>query len=102
MATIAQLQNKARDQYRHPAETLSWMGLKADMTVVEISPGRGWYTEILAPYLKDNGTLYAAGPDQSSDREYVKNIIKIMDEKLAAKDIYGTPTIYRASSTRQS
>lgn len=50
--------NKARDRYRHPMETLSFFGIKPDMTVVEISPGAGWYTEILAPFLKDHGKLY--------------------------------------------
>ncbi len=52
--------NKARDPYRHPAETLAFFGLKPTMTVVEIWPSSGWYTEILAPYLKDGGTLYGA------------------------------------------
>jgi len=52
--------NKARDKYRHPLETLTFFGLKQDMTVVEISPGTGWYTEILAPFLKDHGKLYEA------------------------------------------
>ena len=52
--------NKARDKYRHPLETLSFFGIKPDMTVVEISPGAGWYTEILAPFLKDHGKLYEA------------------------------------------
>ena len=52
--------NKARDKYRHPLETLSFFGIKPDMTVVEISPGTGWYTEILAPFLKDHGKLYEA------------------------------------------
>ncbi len=87
-------EHKARDQYRHPAKTLTWLGLKSDMTVVEISPGRGWYTEILAPYLKDKGTYYAAGPDRESDRAYVQNLIKILDEKLTSNpDVYGKPTI---------
>lgn len=52
--------NTARDRYRHPAETLSFFGVTPDQTVVEYSPGGGWYTEILAPLLKDKGTLYAA------------------------------------------
>ena len=52
--------NKARDKYRHPLETLTFFGIKSDMTVVEISPGQGWYTEILAPFLKDHGKLYEA------------------------------------------
>jgi predicted methyltransferase len=49
-----------RDKYRHPLETLTFFGIKPDMTVVEISPGTGWYTEILAPFLKDHGKLYEA------------------------------------------
>jgi predicted methyltransferase len=52
--------NRARDTYRHPAETLAFFGVKPTDTVVEILPGGGWYTEILAPYLKDKGTLYLA------------------------------------------
>jgi predicted methyltransferase len=52
--------NVARDKYRHPAETLAFFGVKPGQTVLEFSPGGGWYTEILAPLLKDKGTLYAA------------------------------------------
>ena len=52
--------NQARDEYRHPQETLAFFGLEPEMTVMEISPGGGWYNEILAPLLKDNGTLIAA------------------------------------------
>jgi predicted methyltransferase len=51
--------NVSRDQYRHPAETLAFFGVKPTDTVVEVWPGPGWYTEILAPYLKGKGTLYA-------------------------------------------
>jgi predicted methyltransferase len=50
----------ARDVYRHPLETLRFFGLRPDQTVVEIWPGRGWYMEILAPYLHDDGKYYAA------------------------------------------
>ena len=53
--------NRARDVYRHPKQTLTFFGLRQDMTVVEIWPGAGgWYTEVLAPILKDHGKLYAA------------------------------------------
>lgn len=55
--------NRARDQYRHPAETLAFFGLKPDQTVVEITPGGGWYAEILAPYLRDGGRYVAAVVD---------------------------------------
>ena len=56
--------NVARDQYRHPLETLSFFGVQPHHTVVEIWPGGGWYTEILAPYLAaGGGRLYAAAPE---------------------------------------
>ncbi len=52
--------SRARDQYRHPKETLLFFGLAPDKTVVEISPGGGWYTDIIAPVVKDRGRLLAA------------------------------------------
>jgi predicted methyltransferase len=55
-------ENRARDAYRHPAETLAFFGIRPTMTVVEIWPGGGWYTEILAPYLADRGKLVVAAP----------------------------------------
>ena len=53
--------NKARDVYRHPAQTLQFFGIKPDMTVIELDPAGGWYSEILAPYLADHGHLIEAG-----------------------------------------
>ena len=55
--------NKDRDAARHPLETLTFFGLKPTQTVVEIGPGAGWYTEILAPLLANHGKLIVAGPD---------------------------------------
>ncbi len=52
--------NKARNEYRNPAETLDFFGLEPNMTVLEIAPGGGWYTEILAPAMRDTG-VYIAG-----------------------------------------
>ncbi|WP_041410337.1 class I SAM-dependent methyltransferase [Shewanella amazonensis] len=52
--------NVERDQYRHPVETLSFFGVKDNLTVVEFWPGGGWYTEILAPLLNENGQYVAA------------------------------------------
>ena len=54
--------NKARDQYRHPIQTLEFFGMKPGMTVVELAPGGGWYTEILAPFLYARGHLIEATP----------------------------------------
>ena len=56
----------ARDKYRHPVETLSFFGVKPTDTVVEIWPGGGWYTQILAPYLATKGHLIAAGPNEKA------------------------------------
>jgi predicted methyltransferase len=58
---------RARDVYRHPRETLGFFGLRDDMTVVEISPGGGWYTAILAPVLRDRGQLRVVGGDPDGD-----------------------------------
>lgn len=60
-------ENRARDAHRHPHETLTFFGLRPDMTVVEMSPGGGWYTEVLAPVLRENGRLIAAAPDPSTE-----------------------------------
>ncbi|PCD02667.1 methyltransferase [Sphingomonas spermidinifaciens] len=54
--------NTARDRYRHPLETLSFFGVQPNHTVVELYPGGGWYTEILAPYLSAKGQLWVAAP----------------------------------------
>ena len=52
--------NVERDKYRHPKQTLEFFGVQPNMTLIEITPGGGWYSEILAPFLKDSGTYYAA------------------------------------------
>ena len=64
---------KARDKYRNPYETINFFKIKQDMTVVELSPGGGWYTEIFANYLHEPGNLIAAHFDASSSRAYFKN-----------------------------
>ena len=74
--------NVARDVYRHPGETLAFFGIKPDMEVLEILPGGGWYTEILAPYLRDDGLLAVAsfGPEHSV--EYLRNMHNGLVEKF--------------------
>ncbi|MBK5263840.1 MAG: class I SAM-dependent methyltransferase [Alphaproteobacteria bacterium] len=56
--------NRARDVYRHPAETLTFFGVKPTDIVVEIWPGGGWYSEILGPLTQDQGQLYLAAPER--------------------------------------
>lgn len=53
-------ENSVRDPYRHPEQTLKFFGLRHDQTVIEITPGGGWYSEVLAPLLKDHGRYIAA------------------------------------------
>ncbi len=79
----------ARDVWRHPVETLSFMGITPSMTVVEISPGAGWYTEILAPYLRDKGQLILAASDPASSSEYSRRGAERLKKKLDAQ-----PTVY--------
>ena len=61
--------NRDRDGARHPAETLAFFGIKPEMTVVEIWPSSGWYTEILAPYLATKGQYIAATRSENDHGE---------------------------------
>jgi predicted methyltransferase len=83
-------ENRARDKYRHPKETLQFFGFRQDMTVMEVSPGGGgWYTEVLAPALREKGEYIAAAWDPGSTSEYVKKNSKKYADKLASRpDLY--------------
>lgn len=81
--------NRARDGARHPYETLRFFGLAPTQTVIEIAPGAGWYTEILAPYLRERGRLYAAHYAADAPEEGRRRSRARFDEKLS-KD----PAVY--------
>ena len=82
--------NKARDKYRNPIETLEFFGIKNTMTVVEISPGGGWYQEVLAPFLNKNGQYISATYDPKSEVKRDRDRYKSEKKRLAArKDLYG-------------
>lgn len=87
-------ENKARDEFRHPRQTLEFFGFRSDMTVVEIWPGSGWYTEILAPALKERGTFYAAqystNPAYAYQRRYFGEFLTKLGENA---DIFGDTRI---------
>jgi predicted methyltransferase len=82
--------NAARDAYRHPRETLTFFGVNAKQTVVEITPGgSGWYSEILAPYLRDGGKYFAAQVDpmavaEGRSRDNQQKTIDTLKARLAA------------------
>lgn len=82
--------HRARDRYRHPRETLAFFQVEPDMTVVEIWPGGGgWYSEILAPYLKNEGVLYAAHFAQDAKGQFFQ--ISLQQYRQKFKDY---PEIY--------
>ncbi|MFG3449726.1 class I SAM-dependent methyltransferase [Stenotrophomonas sp. NPDC047960] len=87
--------NVKRDAYRHPAQTLSFFGVEPGKTVVEITPGGGWYSEILAPLLRDKGTYVAAVVDpmavaEGKGRDYQQRGKDGLEKKFAAAPaLYG-------------
>ena len=88
--------NTARDVYRHPRETLAFFGVAPDQTVIEITPGGGWYAEILAPYLRDGGHYVAAVWDDAIPGQ--PKLPLRPQQALRAKfagnaAVYGTPDV---------
>lgn len=82
--------NKARDQYRHPVQTLEFFGIKPDMTVIELAPGGGWYTEILAPFLYAQGHLIEASAPMDSKSKFMAKMASAYEAKLKADPaVYG-------------
>jgi predicted methyltransferase len=93
-------ENRARDKYRHPRETLLFFGVQPTHTVVEITPGAGgWYAEVLVPLLKDKGRYFGTVTDPartSSDasRAYNEKQNQALRDKLAARaDVYGNVSL---------
>ncbi|WOS41192.1 methyltransferase [Xanthomonas rydalmerensis] len=81
--------NVARDAYRHPGQTLAFFGIKPTQTVIEVTPGGGWYSEILAPYLRERGQYIAAVVDPAAvpegrGRDYQQKARSGLEQKFAA------------------
>lgn len=89
-------ESKARDSFRKPEQTLAFFGVTPESTVVEVWPGSGWYTEILAPLLAEKGKLYSA---HFSDKfsllpaDYMQKTRAAYIEKLAAHPVYKNVTV---------
>ena len=91
--------NTARDRYRHPAESLAFFGVRASDTVVEIWPSGGWYTEILAPYLRQGGGTYYAASMGANGHNGMRRLM------TANAELYGgirlaTFPVFDAADTR--
>jgi predicted methyltransferase len=83
----------ARDKFRHPAEELTFFGLAPTMTVVELWPGSGYWTEILGPYLKSSGHYYTAVEPNNGNKEEEAAGAAWQAKIAAQKDRYGTVTM---------
>lgn len=90
--------NAARDKYRHPRETLEFFGVKPGMTVIEIWPSSGWYTELLAPYLREKGSYIGVINDPSlvepGREKFYADQNNALRSKLGARpDVYDRATL---------
>lgn len=83
-------ENTDRDKYQHPQETLEFFGIKPEMTVVEVSPGSGFYTEILAPFLATSGQYIMAVPRLPSNPppSMIENEQKLQDILLRNQQVH--------------
>jgi predicted methyltransferase len=92
--------NAARDQYRHPLETLTFFGITPHSKVIEISPGGGWYSEIIAPYATKHGSYTGAVTnsaviEKESSKAYFAKQNQALRDKFAAKpEIYGKAALH--------
>lgn len=92
------LKNVKRDQYRNPYETLSFFEIQQDMKVVELSPGGGWYTEILANYIHAPGMLIAAHFDKNSERAFYVRMRNSFENKINQNPMYKNVSVVDLSS----
>lgn len=94
---------KSRDEHRHPYETLTFFGIEPDMTVVELAPGTGWYTEILAPYLSEQGQLVGAHVDLESEQlpDFYRDIYKSWADRISDTGRFGDVTIVEFDPPRK-
>lgn len=85
----------ARDESRHPYETLTFFGIEPDMTVVELAPSGGWYTEIIAPYVAGEGQYVAGHFDMTVEDppSYYESAMSAWQERVADADRFGEPVV---------
>lgn len=86
--------NRARDVYRHPKQTLLFFGIRPEQTVVEVWPGGGWYTEVIAPLVQGKGKFYAAQFAPNPESQGTTRALAAYAAKLAEHpDLYGGATV---------
>ena len=82
---------KARDANRKPVETLGFFGLEADMKVLELIPGGGWYTKLLAPVLAEQGTLQVAVGTQGVEKMIADGALENVEVVEVSQDNFARP-----------
>src|SRR3984893_9328951 len=86
--------DRARDRYRHPKDTLLFFGIRPEMTVLEVWPEPGWYTDIIAPLVRDRGKYYAAVIEPDPSSKFITERLEGYRNKLAADPtLYGNATV---------
>jgi predicted methyltransferase len=92
--------NRARDEYRHPKETLLFFGLRPELQVLEIWPDPdGWYTEVIAPLVRDKGKYYAAVLDAAPGNANQQKRVADFHAKLAARpDLYDRVAVVKLAN----
>ncbi|MBS0213016.1 MAG: class I SAM-dependent methyltransferase [Proteobacteria bacterium] len=91
--------NTARDKYRHPKETLQFFGVRPNLSVIEITPGAGWYTEILAPLLRDHGHYFGIIEDPDSVKPSARSETDDLNNQYEAK-LAMRPDLYALTQVR--
>jgi predicted methyltransferase len=93
--------HRARDVYRHPRETLEFFGVKTTSKVLELSPGGGWYTEILGPLLKDQGELTVTNGNENGppEQEGTKDAKALLDKLHADPASYANVKVVHMITT---
>lgn len=95
-------ENIARNGARHPMETLEFFGLQPDMTVLEILPALGWYTEILAPYLAEKGRLYVAHFSPNGVEPYMPKVLGMFEDRMVREpELFGKVTVRHINPPRE-
>ncbi|TMM47128.1 class I SAM-dependent methyltransferase [Qipengyuania marisflavi] len=103
LAQANRAEDRARDQFRHPAETLAFFGVKPGMTVADYMPSGGWYTRVLVPYLGASGSYIGLNPDGSTANntgftEYAAKLTPRFKELSPAWSLSGAPVMVHNSN----
>jgi len=86
--------DRARDRYRHPKDTLLFFGIRPEMSVLEVWPEPGWYTDIIAPLVRDRGKYYGAVMEADPSSQYVSARLEAYRNKLASDStLYGNASV---------